>query len=159
MRTPKIVLALNAIISGTFAATLVHIDCHKEPDLCKNDCWHRNCVRGAGVQGTGHIDLQYRPDLKTANRKTSGYTPPGGSKNHPCKLDGDSPNAGFWAAGNHFRATIEEYPFASVGQGGEGASLRCAPPGQQSSKLASKTRVVPKTRDPSCSRRSTFANL
>lgn len=106
-----------SILAGTgtvFAVQIFLLDCSECPLSCNNDCY------ATFVAGAPAILDYDQPDTATtkSRRKASGCTQSNGlsvcgdNGQDPYKNDGDE---------------CDEYPYASVSQGGTGAILRCVP--------------------------------
>lgn len=125
----KSVLLLT-LVAGVLSVDPPVLDCSKHVELCKADCWHRNCViptRNPNSRGTGRAQLTKVDDATTDQHRTaSGYKTPAAATK-PC-LTSDTGEPGPWSRSDikgFVFGSIEEYPFASTAEGGAGSSLRC----------------------------------
>jgi hypothetical protein len=101
------------IVSTIFAQATFDWDCTNSLQTCNNACYWTNCKQ------TGVVTLTYDPNNSGTQRVNSGCSQnPCNDNNIPYSQFGDSCN---------------EFPFASVEEGGTGASLRCVPQSDQNS--------------------------
>ncbi|EMR65348.1 hypothetical protein MGN70_000766 [Eutypa lata] len=106
-----ILLASALVVPSTLAQNVFNWDCTNSLMTCNNACYWTNCKQ------TGEVTLTYDPDNASTQRDNSGC-----SKN-PC----NDPNVPYNGE------SCDEFPFASVKEGGTGASLRCTPQSDQDS--------------------------
>lgn len=105
------------LIAGATAATFSW-DCTKSLGTCQNYCYAATCGRMGRRRFTYDSNMKVRDN----RRKASGC-----SKN-PCNKS----NQSFAKFGN----SCDEFPFASVKEGGRGAHLRCVKKGENSSRVS-----------------------
>jgi hypothetical protein len=108
-----------SLLASVLAIVSVHAidfnwDCTNSLNTCNNACYAVNC-RGKPGLLTYDADESARGPRRTAS----------GCNRTPCS------NANLpWSS---FGGSCDEYPFASVEEGGAGAILRCVEPGENSS--------------------------
>ncbi len=108
-----LLLVAAFIIPNTLAQNTFDWDCTNSLQTCNNACYWTNCKR------SGLVTLTYDPDNADTQRDNSGCN------QNPC----NDPNVPY----SQFGDSCDEFPFASVEEGGTGASLRCVPQADQNS--------------------------
>ena len=101
------------LTSPTVLAQTFDWNCTNSLGTCNNACYWTNCKQ------TGVVTLTYDPDNADTQRTNSGCS------QNPCN-DDDIPYS-------QFGDSCDEFPFASVEEGGTGASLRCVDQSDQNS--------------------------
>ncbi|KAI7329232.1 hypothetical protein KC315_g6250 [Hortaea werneckii] len=107
-----VLVALFASVLGQAQILAFDWDCSRAPACCNNACYLLY------VYGTRRATLTYGgPGTSGDQRRRSGCS------RRPCANN----NLPYGQSGN----TCDEYPYASTNEGGQGASLRCVPSGDQ----------------------------
>ncbi|KAI6814022.1 hypothetical protein KC332_g4486 [Hortaea werneckii] len=110
-----VLVALFASVLGQAQILAFDWDCSRAPACCNNACYLLY------VYGTRRATLTYGgPGTSGDQRRRSGCS------RRPCANN----NLPYGQSGN----TCDEYPYASTNEGGQGASLRCVPSGDQNTK-------------------------
>lgn len=130
-----------AVVFGAVAVLgdkTITLDCAKHKELCKADCWHRNCVKpnfNPKTNGGTNKGLLSSGGDKTGNRKKSGY-------DHSATIPDPCKDNGAFNKDGVTYTSIEEYPFASTVEGGTGTSLRCVTSNENSGRLRTEHRCT-----------------
>jgi hypothetical protein len=104
------IFAISSLAIIALGQTTRNYNCARQPTICTNICYYQTCV---------HLNndlFDYDPNGDADQRREdSGVTPEPASRQRPCLgLVGGGPGM-----------ETDEFPFASMAQGGEGASLIC----------------------------------
>ncbi|RYO08392.1 hypothetical protein AA0121_g11365 [Alternaria tenuissima] len=114
------IFVLSTLVASTLGQTTRNYNCARQPTICTNICYYQTCVQ------PGNDLFNYDPNGDAdQKREDSGVTPNPSSRERPCLglVDGGP------------GMETDEFPFASMAEGGDGATLICASGAEQRSKL------------------------
>ncbi|KAG9190070.1 hypothetical protein G6011_08158 [Alternaria panax] len=104
------ILVISSLIASTLGQTTRNYNCANQPTICQNICYYQTCV------APGNDLFTYDPNGDADQKRIdSGVTPEPSSRQRPCLglVDGGP------------GMETDEFPFASMAEGGDGASLIC----------------------------------
>ncbi|RYN45583.1 hypothetical protein AA0114_g8921 [Alternaria tenuissima] len=112
------IFVLSTLVASTLGQTTRNYNCARQPTICTNICYYQTCVQ------PGNDLFNYDPNGDAdQKREDSGVTPNPSSRERPCLglVDGGP------------GMETDEFPFASMAEGGDGATLICASGAEQRS--------------------------
>ncbi|RYN49607.1 hypothetical protein AA0118_g11359 [Alternaria tenuissima] len=112
------IFVLSTLVASTLGQTTRNYNCARQPTICTNICYYQTCVQ------PGNDVFNYDPNGDAdQKREDSGVTPNPSSRERPCLglVDGGP------------GMETDEFPFASMAEGGDGATLICASGAEQRS--------------------------
>jgi hypothetical protein len=110
------IFVISTLIASTLGQTTRNYNCARQPTICTNICYYQTCVQ------PGNDLFNYDPNGDAdQKREDSGVTPDPSSRERPCLglVDGGP------------GMETDEFPFASMAEGGDGATLICASGAEQ----------------------------
>ncbi|CAN9427533.1 unnamed protein product [Alternaria alternata] len=112
------IFVISTLVASTLGQTTRNYNCARQPTICTNICYYQTCVQ------PGNDLFNYDPNGDAdQKREDSGVTPNPSSRERPCLglVDGGP------------SMETDEFPFASMAEGGDGATLICASGAEQRS--------------------------
>ncbi|KAL1793874.1 hypothetical protein ACET3X_007295 [Alternaria dauci] len=112
------IFVLSTLVASTLGQTVRNYNCARQPTICTNICYYQTCVQ------PGNDLFTYDPSGDADQKRIdSGVTPDPSSRQRPCLglVDGGP------------GMETDEFPFASMAEGGAGATLICTSGAEQRS--------------------------
>ncbi|CAN9406427.1 unnamed protein product [Alternaria sp. RS040] len=112
------IFVISTLVASTLGQTTRNYNCARQPTICTNICYYQTCVQ------PGNDLFNYDPNGDADQKRIdSGVTPDPSSRERPCLglVDGGP------------GMETDEFPFASMAEGGDGATLICASGAEQRS--------------------------
>ena len=121
------IFVLSTLVASTLGQTTRNYNCARQPTICTNICYYQTCVQ------PGNDLFNYDPNGDAdQKREDSGVTPNPSSRERPCLglVDGGP------------GMETDEFPFASMAEGGDGATLICASGAEQRCEYNAEVQII-----------------
>ena len=121
------IFVLSTLVASTLGQTTRNYNCARQPTICTNICYYQTCVQ------PGNDLFNYDPNGDAdQKREDSGVTPNPSSRERPCLglVDGGP------------GMETDEFPFASMAEGGDGATLICASGAEQRCECSTAVQII-----------------
>ena len=121
------IFVISTLVASTLGQTTRNYNCARQPTICTNICYYQTCVQ------PGNDLFNYDPNGDAdQKREDSGVTPNPSSRERPCLglVDGGP------------GMETDEFPFASMAEGGDGATLICASGAEQRCECSTAVQII-----------------
>jgi hypothetical protein len=121
------IFVISTLVASTLGQTTRNYNCARQPTICTNICYYQTCVQ------PGNDLFNYDPNGDADQKRIdSGVTPEPSSRQRPCLglVDGG------------LGMETDEFPFASMAEGGDGATLICASGAEQRCKYNAAVQII-----------------